>query len=136
MRRVIARLVVGAVALWPLVALALAFTAGVDPWRLFSFGMYATPSRVGVAWHVQVLVDDGAGFVPLVPRDEALLAELGTFIERRRTLGRLASSRVVAEAVWRHVSAPRVRVLVHHLALDEHHRLIEHTDDDMYERGR
>ncbi|MDX2008586.1 MAG: hypothetical protein SFW67_00265 [Myxococcaceae bacterium] len=136
MRRLVARLVIGAVAVWPLVTLALAFTAGVDPWRLFSFGMYATPSRVGAAWQLQVLVDEGSGFVPLVPRDERLVTELGEFLERRRTLGRLASSREVARAVWRHHPAHRVRVLVHHLELNDQHHLIERTDDDVYGRER
>lgn len=136
MRRRLAQLVVAAVAGWPLVTLALARVADVDPWKLFSFGMYATPSRMGAAWQVQVLLEGPAGWVPFVPDDEASTRAMGDFIERRRTLGRLVSSRPLADLVMSRISAPRVAVVVHHLELDDDDRLVERSERDVYERLR
>lgn len=44
-RRRLVRALVIAVAVWPLVTLALQTAFRVDPWKLMSFGMYSVPPR-------------------------------------------------------------------------------------------
>jgi hypothetical protein len=86
------------VALWPLAHRALVARAGVDPWKLAGFAMYARPSLpLLVAVFVPqdgrlVLVDEAA--LPAATRDR-----LDRFRVERLALGRLREPEDVARAV-------------------------------------
>jgi hypothetical protein len=86
-RRRLVLVLLGFIALWPAVTLALQARWDVDPWKLMGFGMYATPARRLEDFTLVVEVRRGERWEQV-----ELASEEGTrFLARRRTWGRLAS---------------------------------------------
>lgn len=89
------------VAVWPAVTLGLQRWWDVDPWKLMSFGMYATPPRRPAELIVRAEVLRNGVWVPVALDAEA-------FARDRQALGELAS----VEPLLRQLPAPaRITVI-------------------------
>ncbi len=141
----LARVLMGMIVIWPAAALVLHRAFDVDPWRLFSFAMYATPPRMGESFGLELFVPappgldssitvniDGGAFVRLLPSGD-VLTEARRFSEKRRSLGTLASSRPLANLVASQNQARRVVVRTTTLSLGTDHYLHKQTFNDMYD---
>lgn len=118
-----------AVALWPLGQRWLVARYHIDPWKLASFAMYATPNLPAV---VLVVTGGPAGLTPL---DERTLPawtrqRLDRFRAERSALGLLRDPADVGRAVLQaRPELPDVAVLVQRSRLDRHSALIAVTTD-------
>lgn len=110
-RRQLARILVAFVACWPLVTLGLQVAWDVDPWKLMSFGMYATPGRRPEELKVKVEVQkDGLW--------HEVAAEVRPLQKWRVTLGTLAPIEPLARAVCKREKADKARVTLRWFRLD------------------
>lgn len=88
-----------AFALWPALQIGLVRSFGVDPWRLFAWGMYAAPGSMRT---VRVVILDAErpprvlGTNLYSAAEDAVVSE---FRVRRQALGELASADWAAEAL-------------------------------------
>ena len=80
-------------ACWPGVTLLLQQVYDVDPWKLMSFGMYATPPRRPADLDVRLSVRRSAGWseVPAV----VLASEVERFRQSKQALGALADPQAI-----------------------------------------
>jgi hypothetical protein len=103
-----------AVALWPLVHLALVKGWRLDAWKLFGFGMYAVPFRDGAEVDLEVFVQLEPGAPPrlVAPGSEPLRTLAEDFLVARRTWGELARPTALL-ARLRADGATEARVVVH-----------------------
>jgi len=117
-----ARLLLAALAvlaLWPAIQLALVRTWDVNPWKLFGWAMY-TQAPPGLDTRVGLEGDDGTVWLPRHGLAPAPRAALDAYRERRRALGRLASTDALGEAVHaRYPEAKRVVVECRFVELKE-----------------
>lgn len=93
------------VALWPLVTLVLQRQYDVDPWKLMSFGMYATAPRHPDTLEVELWVRRGEQWFPAT-------AELARFKRWRQTLGRLVSVEPLFEQLFLDPSVQSARIII------------------------
>lgn len=88
-------LILVAVAAWPIAHRVLVARFEVDPWELFGWGMYATPSP-----QVQVRLEQlYEGRSLIVRPSDATLKVLNEFAQRRTRLGRFVSLDSTAEEI-------------------------------------
>lgn len=78
---------------WPGVTLVLQHVYDVDPWKLMSFGMYATPPRRPGDLEVRLSVRRAEGWSE-VPAT-ALAAEVERFRQSKQALGTLAAPHAI-----------------------------------------
>jgi hypothetical protein len=123
-------------AFWPLCQHALVRVYGVDPWKLFGWAMYSVPGPMKTVRVVLVDADGELRRLDLrhyTPEEQALVDR---FRERRRALGRLASSEPLARGIFElHPEASGVFVPVLTFALDpDTARLTRHIESRTYWR--
>lgn len=106
-------------ALWPLVQISLVRSQGVDPWRLFAWGMYSVPGSMRT---LRVVILDSErpprvlGTHLYTPAEEAIVTRYRT---RRQALGELASGEAAArELLALHPEWDGVALPVLSLSLD------------------
>lgn len=118
--------------LWPVAHIVLSRQYHTNPWRLYGFAMYCTDQWIDV-----MLVDLTSGrpqqIQHLPPREREVFEE---YRRKRDTLGSLASSRDLAEAVMaRYPEMRSLGILVYVSRLDGvTHRIEEYRYSEWYER--
>lgn len=107
--------VVIAVALWPVVHLALVARADIDPWELFGWAMYARPEA-----RVQVGVEvERAGVRTPLRAMGSLRRQVERYARDRSALGRLAPADALLTAVFASdASIDAIEIVLRHVELD------------------
>lgn len=99
MKQRLARLFLVAFALWPAVQFTLTQTHGVDPWKLFAWGMYTVPGPKPMARIVGVREDGSLEKIPVAQYSEREASLLRDFLRERASLGRFADETPLAEGM-------------------------------------
>jgi hypothetical protein len=101
----VSRALLAFAALWPAVTLILQHQYDVDPWKLMSFGMYATAPRRPDALEVELSVRRGDQWCPAS-------ADLSRFKLWRQTLGRLVSVEPLFDELFRQPDVQSARIVI------------------------
>lgn len=115
-RRRVAKGLLVFVALWPVVTLVLQARWAVDPWKLMSFGMYAVPARRVEDAQLTLAVKRGVQWEPL--EQGRVADEADRYLHARRSLGRLASTTALLDAMLKATGATHARIEVAQARLD------------------
>jgi len=99
MKRSFAAACLVAFALWPAVQFGLTQKYGVDPWKLFAWGMYTVPGPKPLARIVGIRPDGGTQKIAVVNYSEAERRLLERYLMRRSALGLLADEAPLAHAL-------------------------------------
>ena len=99
MKRTLAAAVLVAFAIWPAVQFTLTQTHGVDPWKLFAWGMYTVPGPKPLARIVGVLEDGSTEKIPVASYSDAERLALEEHLMRRAVLGALVDEAPLAKAM-------------------------------------
>jgi hypothetical protein len=120
-------------ALWPALQHALVRSQGVDPWRLFAWGMYSAPGSMRT---VRVVVLDSERPPRVLrtrnytPAEEEIITIYRT---RRQALGRLASANGAAQELlalhpeWQGVALPVLSLTLDRQSARTMHSIAQHT---------
>ena len=112
MKRRIVKVLLVALALWPLAHFALVLRFGVDPWKLFGWAMYSVPGAMKTVRVIELSRDGGAREVTRAVQGEAVWRVVSRYRVLRQSLGDLASPEATARRIlalrpdWEGVALP------------------------------
>lgn len=119
-----------ALALWPLVHLALVARYDLSPWKLGGWGMYTTP-RFGLLGMELYGSADGAAWQQMTAPSAEVRLAANAFLEQHRWLRRLAPTGALADAVRvQHPEWTSLRVAVSYPVLERASGHVRLTTDE------
>ena len=126
-----------ALAIWPLVHVAICARWDASPWKLAGWGMYATPRPRTIGMEAYGSGSAGAALEQLTTPTPALRTEGAAFLERWRWLGELAEPDAFAQLVFEtHPEWSRLRIELYRSHLDAATGMVSlRRDDRYYERS-
>lgn len=99
MKRTLAAAFLIAFAIWPAIQFTLTQTHGVDPWKLFAWGMYTVPGPKPLARVVGLLEDGSTEKIAVASYSDAERRVLEAHLMRRATLGAFVDEAPLAKTL-------------------------------------
>jgi hypothetical protein len=111
-KRRIVKVLLVALAVWPIAHFALVLRFGVDPWKLFGWAMYSVPGAMKTVRVIELSRDGGAREVTRAVQGEAVWRVVSRYRVLRQSLGDLVGAEATAHRIlalrpdWEGVALP------------------------------